>query len=81
MIYNVLRLRTTGVAASLVKKYKPRPGCKADGVTVWRAIKETYEPCDFVQKQALHTRPLGSPWEDLVRVQTLWTPCGEAVQG
>ena len=56
MLYNVLRLRTTGVAASLVKKYKPRPGCKADGVTVWRAIKETYEPCDFVQKQALVER-------------------------
>lgn len=52
-LYNVLRLRTKGVAASLVKKHKPRPGTMGDGITVWRELKAKFQPDDEQYRREL----------------------------
>ena len=54
-LYHVLFLCTTGAAASLVKKFKPRPGAAGDGIAVWSALKNKYQPNDEQHRRALIT--------------------------
>lgn len=52
-LYSVLFMRTTGAAASLVKKFKPRAEASRNGLAVWAALKKKYMPNDESNKRVM----------------------------
>ena len=52
-LYSVLFLCTKGAAASLVKRFRPRHDQQGDGLKVWVALKEKYQPNSAQRCRAL----------------------------
>eukprot|EP00752_Nemacystus_decipiens_P002405 g2268.t1 len=53
VLYDVLYLRTKGVAASLVKKHKPQPRARGDGYRVWSDLIDKFQPDDQEYRREL----------------------------
>eukprot|EP00752_Nemacystus_decipiens_P002765 g2583.t1 len=53
VLYDVLYLRTKGVAASLVKKHKPQPRARGDGYRVWSDLIDKFQPDDQQYRREL----------------------------
>ena len=53
VLYDVLYLRTKGVAASLVKKHRPQPRARGDGYRVWSDLIDKFQPDDQQYRREL----------------------------